>query len=371
MKTTGKKINGRKVFTYVFLTIAALISLFPFYFMFVSATNTNAEILSATPKLIFGSHLVENFKNLNKKMDILRILMNSTIMTVTYTALSIILHSMAGYALAKFEFKGKGLLFSLIMVTMMIPSQVMYEGNVVYGAVRNHGSLNKKELEITDIIIDIGAVSREDAMAHVACGDPVSFDTDYRELLNDRLCARGLDDRLGGYIILEAAKKAKERGCTCGIYAATTVGEELTKHGAAWCASRIAPTLAVVLDVTYTSDYEGTRAIENGEIILGGGPVFLHNSFSHKMVVEQLEKAARNIHIKYQWENGCGRTCTDADAIHMAGRGIPTTVMSIPLRYMHNPAEVCSMEDVQGCIDVLAEFLCGIGSDICLKPLEG
>ena len=61
----------------------------------------------------------------------------------------------------------------------------------------------------------------------------------------------------------------------------------------------------------------------------------------------------------------------DADAIHMAGRGIPTTVISIPLRYMHNPAEVCSMEDVQGCIDVLAEFLCGIGSDICLKPLEG
>ena len=107
-------------------SIAALISLFPFYFMFVSATNTNAEILSATPKLIFGSHLVENFKNLNKKMDILRILMNSAIMTVTYTALSIILHSMAGYALAKFEFKGKGLLFSLIMVTMMIPSQVMY-----------------------------------------------------------------------------------------------------------------------------------------------------------------------------------------------------------------------------------------------------
>ena len=111
--------------------------------------------------------------------------------------------------------------------------RIMHEGNVVYGAVRNHGSLNKKELEITDIIIDIGAVSREDAMAHVACGDPVSFDTDYRELLNDRLCARGLDDRLGGYIILEAAKKAKERGGTCGIYAATTVGEELTKHGAA------------------------------------------------------------------------------------------------------------------------------------------
>ena len=114
MKSTGKKISGRKVFTYVFLTIAALISLFPFYFMFVSATNTNAEILSAAPKLFFGSHLAENFANLNKKMDLIRILTNSTIMTVSYTALAIVLHSMAGYALAKFEFKGKGLLFGLI-----------------------------------------------------------------------------------------------------------------------------------------------------------------------------------------------------------------------------------------------------------------
>ena len=67
----------------------------------------------------------------------------------------------------------------------------------------------------------------------------------------------GLDNRLGGYIIMEAARKAKEKGCTCGIYAAATVGEELTKHGASWCAARIAPTLAVVVDVTYTSDYEG------------------------------------------------------------------------------------------------------------------
>ncbi len=68
MKTTGKKISGRKVFTYVFLTIAALISLFPFYFMFVSATNTNAEDPGrAAPKLFFGSHLAENFANLNKE----------------------------------------------------------------------------------------------------------------------------------------------------------------------------------------------------------------------------------------------------------------------------------------------------------------
>ena len=108
------------------LIIAVLVSLFPFYFMFVSATNTNADILSATPKLFFGSHAVENYENLGKRLDLGRVLFNSCVLTVTYTALSIMIHSMAGYALAKFEFKGKGIMFGIFMITMMIPGQVMY-----------------------------------------------------------------------------------------------------------------------------------------------------------------------------------------------------------------------------------------------------
>lgn len=115
-----------KVVTYVILIIAVLVSLFPFYFMFVSATNTNADILSAAPKLFFGSHAVENYKNLSDRLDLGRVLINSCILTFTYTVLSILIHSMAGYALAKFEFKGKGIMFGIFMMTMMIPGQVMY-----------------------------------------------------------------------------------------------------------------------------------------------------------------------------------------------------------------------------------------------------
>lgn len=126
--------------------------------------------------------------------------------------------------------------------------RVYHDGKLYYGAVRNHGSLSGKKIEMTDLIVDIGAVSREDAMKYVRVGDPITFDTDYRELLNNRLCARGLDNRLGDFIILEAARKAKEQGCSCGVYAATTVGEELTKHGAHWCAARVHPTMAVVLE---------------------------------------------------------------------------------------------------------------------------
>lgn len=121
----GKHI-GRKTFTYLFLTAAVFVSLFPFYFMFVSATNTNAQILSTSPKLTFGTSLLVNFKNLNAKLSLSRVFLNSMIMTVSYTGLAILLHSMAGYALSKFDFKGKGLIFGVIMITMMIPGQVMY-----------------------------------------------------------------------------------------------------------------------------------------------------------------------------------------------------------------------------------------------------
>lgn len=126
MGTINGKHIGRKVFTYAFLTIAVFVSLFPFYFMFVSATNANAEILSVSPKLTFGSNLFINLENLNAKLDLGRVFLNSMIMTVSYTGLSILLHSMAGYALSKFDFKGKGLIFGVIMMTMMIPGQVLY-----------------------------------------------------------------------------------------------------------------------------------------------------------------------------------------------------------------------------------------------------
>ena len=77
--------NGLKIVTYIVLIVATFISLFPFYFMFVSATNTHSDILSASPRLIFGSNLAENFKNLNERLDLVQILFNSCILTFTYT----------------------------------------------------------------------------------------------------------------------------------------------------------------------------------------------------------------------------------------------------------------------------------------------
>ena len=116
----------KKIGIYLFLILAAFLSLFPFYFMFVSGTNTTQDILAATPRLLPGSMLAENFSVLIEKMDIFRVAFNTLFISIVFTVLALMLYSAAGYVLAKFDFKGKGLIFGFIMVSMMIPPQVMY-----------------------------------------------------------------------------------------------------------------------------------------------------------------------------------------------------------------------------------------------------
>ena len=120
MKSIGK------ILSYMILILAAFVSLFPFYFMFVSGTNTNTEILSVPPKLSIGMALLDNFAILQDKMNIAMSIFNSVFISVVYTLLAVLLFSAAGYALAKYEFKGKNLIFAFIMGSMMIPAVVMY-----------------------------------------------------------------------------------------------------------------------------------------------------------------------------------------------------------------------------------------------------
>lgn len=123
--TTMNKQTFRKGLTYAFLIIIALISLFPFYLMFTSATLKTSDILSASPKLFFGDNLANNWAHLNEKIHIGRVLFNSLFIASVYTLLTLFLDSLAGYALAKFKFKGQGICFMIIILTLMIPNQVL------------------------------------------------------------------------------------------------------------------------------------------------------------------------------------------------------------------------------------------------------
>ncbi len=243
--------------------------------------------------------------------------------------------------------------------------RVITEKGLLYGAVVTTRDLCKKEgLKPTDLTIDIGATSKEEALKHVSLGDTIIFDTDYREMLNDCICGRALDDRVGVFIIMEALIRAKEKGCKIGVCCGATVGEETTCNGAFFVAERVAPNLCIAVDVTYTSDYPGVDMAETGDVKVGRGPVICNNPTCHKKINEMLRKAAANLNMEVQVEAASGKTYTDGDKVHLSGKGVPMALVSVPLRYMHTPAETGSLKDIHDCIELLAEFLCELSEDV-------
>ena len=226
----------------------------------------------------------------------------------------------------------------------------------------------KGDIKDKDLFIDIGAKDAEDARKYVEEGDPVHLNTYHLPLQNDYLCARGIDDRGGAFIVLEALKKAKEMGCKIGVYAATTVGEETTMRGAYWAASQVKPDVAIAVDVTYAQDYPGTDPAESGDVKLGGGPVICNSSIANQKVNDLLKACAKENSIPYQVESFFGRTGTDADKMHLTGEGVVTALLSLPLRYMHSPSEVCQISDIEYAINLLANFLCTINEGTILDP---
>lgn len=239
---------------------------------------------------------------------------------------------------------------------------------VVYGAVAMTDACKKESLAPRDLLIDIGADTREEAEALVRPGDPVTPDTDWRLLQNDRICSRALDDKAGVFVVMEALRRAAEKGCKAGVYAVSAAGEETTKRGASWLAGSIRPDLAIVVDVTFASDAPGADEAESGRVLLGGGPVLCCGSIVSKPLNALLEQAAERCGIAVQHEVTPGTTYTDADVIHPKNEGVPVALVSIPLRYMHTPAEVGSLEDLEACIELLAEFVCGLEGELELNP---
>lgn len=245
------------------------------------------------------------------------------------------------------------------------PVQVWHEGKLVNGVVATSSDLLKKEkVEASDLLVDIGATTKEEAQTVAAIGDPVCADAHVRDLLNDCFTCRALDDRTGAFVVLEAAKEAAKQGAGIGIYAATTVGEETSGRGAYYAASRIRPDCAIAVDVTWASDAPGTNPADTGEVKLNGGPVLCMASVVNKKMNALLTETAKELGMEVQWEIAAGRTGTDGDTANRAGEGIPMALVSIPLRYMHSSVEVGSWKDIEDCIRLLSAFLVRLSKEM-------
>ena len=128
------------------------------------------------------------------------------------------------------------------------------------------------------------------------------------------------------------------------------------------------PDVAIAVDVTYAQDYPGTDPAESGDVKLGAGPVICNSSVANKKVNNLLKQCARENDIPYQLESFLGRTGTDADKMHQTGEGVVTALLSLPLRYMHSPSEVCHLSDIKHTINLLASFLCTINGTTNIDP---
>jgi lactose/L-arabinose transport system permease protein len=117
------KSKIKTILSYSIIIIGVIVSLFPFYWMFIGATNSSADIFSFPPKMVPGNSFMKNLSALNEQIDLPRVIFNSFFVAITYTIFTLALSSITGYAFAKFEFKGRNYLFGAILLTMMLPGQ--------------------------------------------------------------------------------------------------------------------------------------------------------------------------------------------------------------------------------------------------------
>src|SRR4051812_34245217 len=229
----------------------------------------------------------------------------------------------------------------------------------------------KKVAEIKDLHIDVGAKDGDEARGLVAIGDVAVIAGEPVELLNGRVISRSMDNRLGSYVALEAARLVSEAGGAPGAVAGVAVvQEEITFAGAKTTAFSLEPQVAVVVDVTHATDAPGIDPKEvGGKHPLGSGPrgaganppragapVTPRGSTTPPAVFPLLRDPAEAEGIPFTVEASSRATGTDADAFFVSRAGIPTAVVSIPLRYMHSPVEMVELGDVEACARLITAF---------------
>jgi len=213
----------------------------------------------------------------------------------------------------------------------------------------------KKVAEIRELHIDIGARDGEDARARVRIGDVAVIDAQPAELPNGRLTSRALDNRLGSFVALEAARLVAEAGgAKWELAAVAAAQEETTFGGSRTTAFALEPDAAIVVDVTHATDAPGIDVKEAGKHELGSGPVISRGSNLNHGLFELLRETAEAEKIPYTLEASARATGTDADAVHISRGGVPTGLVSIPIRYMHSPVELVQLDDVSACARLIA-----------------
>lgn len=219
----------------------------------------------------------------------------------------------------------------------------------------------KKVVEFKELWIDIGATSREDAESVVQIADPVTVELGLKELRNGIVTAPAMDNRTGVWVVMEALRRASDRGVEIGFYAASTVQEEIGLRGAQTAAYGIDPHVAIAVDVTHATDCPTVDKRQRGVIDLGAGPVIVRGPNINPRVGDLLESIAQAHDIPHQ-RAALGRAApNDANVLQVNRAGVAAGLLQIPNRYMHSAVETIAWRDIDAAADLLAEFACAAG----------
>jgi putative aminopeptidase FrvX len=208
-----------------------------------------------------------------------------------------------------------------------------------------------EKVEWEQLYIDIGARDGEEARALVAPGDPIVFVGEPLELAGGRIASRSLDNRASVYVALETLQRLDG----VDVAAVATAQEELGHFGARVAAYAVKPEVAIALDVTYATDVPAESPNTGGHHTLGGGPAIFRGPLVNPHVFDLLVETAEAEGIPHTIETG-PESHTDADDTYASREGIPTGLVSIPLRNMHTPIEIVELADLEACIRLLVAF---------------
>lgn len=235
---------------------------------------------------------------------------------------------------------------------------------------RHDGKEDKPELK--NIFVDCGCTSRKEVLAlGVQVGDLITFDDNFMMLNDTFFVGRALDNRIGGFMIAQVARmlKLNKVKLPFALYVVNSVQEEIGLKGAGMMAHTIKPDCAIITDVCHDSNTPLINKNVEGDIRAGRGPALTKGPAIHNILLKLITDTAKTNKIAFQRDVASRTTGTDTDAFAYSGSGIPSVLISLPLRYMHTTVECAHKNDVESVIRLIYESLLKIKPGMSFKYL--
>ncbi len=220
---------------------------------------------------------------------------------------------------------------------------------------------SSKGVKIEDIWLDFG-LAVADVKLKVRLGDVGVLEQPMLQI-GDKIVSKAIDNRVGGFVVLEALRRLSALSCLHEVTAVATSQEEIGSFGARFAVQRLEPTLALAVDMTFESSQPGVDVVEVGDVPFGSGVNITLGAVVNPGLNALLLSTAEKHQIKTSISINPKLTGTDADATALFGKGTPSAALSVPVRYMHSPNEMVQISDIEDCINLIVQFVLDLPGD--------